>query len=284
MDHQATQPPAARGNRPSNFAVDPGLRGSGDPYAALEHFVLVSDLDGTLIDDRRPLMTPDPALEAFATALREAGKRLTLWFNSSRPVTSQRESLQTVPHLPTPQFQIGAMGTQVADGRTGGSVEAYGREQFGDWPRAEVHRIATERFGLQPHAPELQTRYKASYDLPDPDLAPAIEAELRDRSLPVKVVVSGGRDLDLLPPAAGKASAIKWLCGHTGTPPEAVLVSGDSANDLDMFVAPFRGIVVANAHPELQRLNSSGVFRASARCSAGVLQGLRHFGVLPEAL
>ena len=86
-----------------------------------------------------------------------------------------------------------------------------------------------------------------------------------------------------MPPAAGKAAAIKWLCGHADVPQEAVVVSGDSANDLDMFADPFRGIVVANGHPELKRLTGPAVFHATRRCAAGVLEGLRHFGVLPEA-
>src|SRR5690606_28398557 len=102
------------------------------------------------------------------------------------------------------------------------------------------------------------------------------------RGLPVRLVVSSGKDLDLLPPAAGKAAAIKWLCGHLDVPQEAVLVSGDSANDLDMFEEPFRGIVVANAHHELKRLAGSGVFHARRPCASGVVDGLRHYGVLPR--
>ena len=279
MDLHANAPPADRGDRSPNLLSQHDLRESGDRYAALDQFILVSDLDGTLIDDSIDPAAPDPHLRAFAEALENAGPRLTLWFNSSRPIRSQRQSLATDPHLPQPQFQIGAMGTQVAVGRTGRIVDAYGREQFGDWPRDAVHEVAAGVFGLTPHVDELQTRYKASYDLPDPSMAGEIEAELARRALPVKVVVSSGKDLDLLPPAAGKASAIRWLCVHTGVPPEAVLVSGDSANDLDMFVDPFRGIVVANGHEELQRLRSDRVFHATKRCAAGVLQGLRHFGV-----
>src|SRR5690606_8110173 len=178
------------------------------------------------------------------------------------------QSLEQVPHLPVPQFQIGAMGTQVADGETGQIVEAYGREQFGDWPRDAIHEVAAGQFGLMPHADDLQTRYKASYNLPDPCLASEIEAELSRRGLPVKVVVSSGKDLDLLPPAAGKAAAIRWLCGCLDVPQEAVLVSGDSANDLDMFEEPFRGIVVANAHAELKRLAGTGVFHARRPCAS----------------
>ena len=258
------------------------LHGALRQYDGLRRFVLASDLDGTLIDHDAP---DDSKLERFARALAGAGagERLALWFNSSRPVQSQRESLGGVKFLPRPQFLIGAMGTEIQEGESGRMLDAYGREQFGDWPRGEIEAVAVETFGLMPHAAEMQTPFKASFNLPEPLMAAAIEGELQSRGLPVKIVVSSGRDLDLLPPAAGKAAAIRWLCGHTGTPQEAVLVSGDSANDLDMYADPFRGIVVANGHAELKKLGGPAVYHATRRCSAGVLEGLRRFGVLPAA-
>ncbi|MEM7808491.1 MAG: HAD-IIB family hydrolase [Planctomycetota bacterium] len=255
-------------------------------YRDIQRFVLVSDLDGTLIDHEHVGPEADPKLVAFALSLEEAGDRLTLWFNSSRPSASQRESLERVPGLPVPRYQIGAMGTQVADGATGELIADYGREQFGDWPREEVERICVETFGLVPHAAEMQTAYKASFDLPDPQMAKAIESELRGKGIDAKIVVSSGRDLDVLPPAAGKASAIRWLVKHENLAPESIVVSGDSANDLDMFDKPFRGIVVGNGHEELRRqapARAGDCYLAKGLVAAGVLEGLRHFDVLPDA-
>lgn len=253
-----------------------------DPYADIERFVLASDLDGTLIDPAYTSHEADPVLAEFARRLAGAGERLTLWFNSSRPVESQRESLEFVRGLPNPRFHIGAMGTEVADA-DGTLIDEYGQEQFGDWPREEVMAVCAEQFGLEPHPPHLQTRYKASFDLPDPAMAQAIEGELQSREISAKIVVSSGKDLDVLPPAAGKAAAIKWLADRHCSGPEAVLVSGDSANDLDMFAPPFRGIVVGNGHDELKRLApqmGGPVYLAKGRCAAGVLEGLEHYGVL----
>jgi sucrose-6F-phosphate phosphohydrolase len=254
------------------------------PVDDIGRFVLASDLDGTLIDHDFRSDEVDPKLAEFARLLEGVGERLTLWFNSSRPVASQRASLELVRGLPTPAYHIGAMGTQVADA-DGTIITAYGDEQFGDWPREMVEKICVEQFALVPHAADMQTRYKASFDLPEPTMAAAIEGELQAAGVPAKLVVSSGRDLDVLPPAAGKAAAIRWLCGHVGVPGEAVLVSGDSLNDLDMFDPPFRGIVVGNGHDELKRLapgKGGDVYLATGSVSAGVVEGLRHFGVLPR--
>ncbi len=252
-----------------------------DAYADIEKFVLASDLDGTLIDHAIRSTERDPKLDDFARRLEGAGSRLKLWFNSSRPVASQLESLKLVQDLPRPQYHIGAMGTQVADGN-GELIDAYGHEQFGDWSRESVMEVCLEQFKLVPHADDMQTRYKASFDLPDPSLAMAIEGELQGKGVACKLVVSSGKDLDVLPSGAGKAAAIRWLVSRECMAGESIIVSGDSANDLDMFETPFRGIVVANGHDELKRQapqRAADCFLATQPVAAGVVEGLIHYGV-----
>jgi hydroxymethylpyrimidine pyrophosphatase-like HAD family hydrolase len=62
-----------------------------------------------------------------------------------------------------------------------------------------------------------------------------------------------------------------------------VVVAGDSANDLDMFVLPFKGIVVGNAEPALRQLASENIYQAGGRYAAGVLEGLHYWGVLDDS-
>ena len=61
-------------------------------------------------------------------------------------------------------------------------------------------------------------------------------------------------------------------------------MAGDSANDLDMFVAPFKGIVVGNAEAVLRDLATQHeyIYQARATHAAGVLEGLRYWGVVGE--
>lgn len=63
-------------------------------------------------------------------------------------------------------------------------------------------------------------------------------------------------------------------------PGQQVVVSGDSGNDVDMFIPPFRGIIVGNADADLRVLAGPHVYQAQARYAAGVLEGLQHWGVL----
>ena len=109
----------------------------------------------------------------------------------------------------------------------------------------------------------------------------------------------GGGDVDVLPSGAGKGRAIRHLITSRPeetrlalTPETRVVVCGDSGNDIDMFelteagaVPGYRidGVAPSNALPELVHyLKAAPVsaFRASARCAAGVLEGLAHYGLV----
>jgi hydroxymethylpyrimidine pyrophosphatase-like HAD family hydrolase len=98
-----------------------------------------------------------------------------------------------------------------------------------------------------------------------------------------RVVWSSGMHLDIIPAGAGKGNAIDFLLAHLDLDRERLVVAGDSGNDLSMLQMSPHGIVVGNAQPELLRLRDEAgptLFFATADCAAGVLQGLRFFGVL----
>ena len=57
-----------------------------------------------------------------------------------------------------------------------------------------------------------------------------------------KLYDSGGRNLDIIPRTAGKGAVIRFLHQWLSIPASQVIVAGDSGNDVDMFVPPFRGI------------------------------------------
>jgi hydroxymethylpyrimidine pyrophosphatase-like HAD family hydrolase len=51
-----------------------------------------------------------------------------------------------------------------------------------------------------------------------------------------------------------------------------------------MFLMGFRGIVVANAQPELRSLAAGHVYHAEQPYAAGVLEGIRHWQDLAGAV
>jgi hydroxymethylpyrimidine pyrophosphatase-like HAD family hydrolase len=68
----------------------------------------------------------------------------------------------------------------------------------------------------------------------------------------------------------------QWLRIH----PDRVVVAGDSGNDLEMYFEPYRGIIVAEADPQLKERQGQHIYHAQGACAAGVLEGIRHWQVL----
>ena len=236
-----------------------------------ERWLFVSDVDDTLTGD-------DGALAELMGALAAAREWIVLAYNSSRPCASLRQTFQEKPQMLTPDFLVGAMGTEIEDGASGEVAVAYSA-RLGDWQRDRIQAMmATMPF--TPHPEAFQTRFKASYDVPDEDSYHQVLARLRAEDIDAKVVYSGGKNLDIIPRAAGKAAVIDYLRRSLQIPPGRVVVAGDSGNDLDMFVDPYKGIVVANADSELKALQGENIYQTQARHAAGVLEGLRHWGVL----
>lgn len=119
---------------------------------------------------------------------------------------------------------------------------------------------------------------------PDPDMAAAlVEQRVAAERDAYQVVWSSGRHLDILPAAAGKGQAIRFLIRFLGLSPRRVVTAGDSGNDRSMLEAFDHAIIVANAQPELQKLKEenpqSPLYYAENSFAAGVEEGLYDVGL-----
>ncbi|MEW5958403.1 MAG: HAD-IIB family hydrolase [Chloroflexota bacterium] len=234
-------------------------------------WLLVSDVDDTLLGD-------DDTLSRLAAALQIASN-LIIAYNSSRPCASLRQTLATNPHLPLPDYLIGAMGTEIQEGASGRPVTAYTHRLSQGWSRDRIAAIMAD-MNFKAHAQEYQTPLKASYDIPDEESSHRVWRRLDEAGLKAKVIFSGGKNLDIIPAAAGKGRAVAYLHRLLDLAAGRVVVAGDSGNDLEMFVAPYKGIIVANAAPKLKELQGDHLYHARLPHAGGVLEGLRWWQVL----
>ncbi|MGD9633191.1 MAG: HAD-IIB family hydrolase [Pirellulales bacterium] len=232
--------------------------------------LLVSDLDGTLLGDER-------ALDAFVMWYVEARERLRLVYSSGRLLESICQSIEEW-QLPEPDAIICGVGTEIHDLTTGELVAGWPEIAF-DWSPELIRSVCDEYDELEEQPREFLSNFKLSYfgcSLSETflqQLSRHLEAVGQEASL----IYSSNRDLDILPAATNKGTAATYLARHWGFDRERVIVAGDSGNDLEMFRAGFRGIVVGNAQPELRRLHADNVYHAQAECAAGVLEGLQHW-------
>jgi len=237
-----------------------------------------TDLDGTLIGNSESMQR---FKETWENLSRE--NRPLLVYNSGRSA-SDIFSLLQAKALPEPDYIIGRVGIEFHDTRNPGEVKDF-VAQFGEgWDLPTVERIVGATPGIERQPPEFLHPYKSSWYLERVDRS-EIE-ELRGRleatGLQVTVVYSSLRHLDVLPRRADKGKTLEWLCRRISVPLKRVLVAGDTGNDSSMFLLPeVKGIVVENAQPELfESVVKLPVFGATKVMADGVLEGMKHFGVI----
>lgn len=237
--------------------------------------VLATDLDGTLLagthEARRRLR------DLFAAAAEApADARPTLVFVTGRGLETVMPLLSD-PTIPSPDYIIADVGATVVD-RELRPVEPIQHELTAHWPGSQAVLRALSGFPQlvrQSVPQERRCSFLASEDAVTPALQAAVEA------LGCELLFSAGRYLDVLPRGVGKGAALRRLAAAAGFDPASVVVAGDTLNDLSMFEAGFRGVVVGGAEPALvERVRRNArVHVASVEGCGGILEGLARHGM-----
>ncbi|MEX2284912.1 MAG: HAD family hydrolase [Gemmatimonadota bacterium] len=266
--------------------------------------VFATDLDGTLA-------AGDPMRRAQLLELLCACPDLILLYVTGRSVDSAR-GLVMREKLPAPAMLIADVGATVVHGLGPRHVTEVERRIQPDWPGPEPvrarlanieeleaqHIVAARRvsYWIRPVRQLRQTRSDddfAARDPRDPSLSAAAgrtaafvarraAAALHD--LPIDVLLSANVYLDILPKGVNKGSTLLRVLRFIGCEAGSCIVAGDSLNDHALFEIGARGILVGNSEPALRAAlaGQAHVYFAQGVGAGGVLEGLRHFGVLPS--
>jgi HAD superfamily hydrolase (TIGR01484 family) len=243
---------------------------------SLPPLLLATDLDGTFAGgadlDRYTL---------YASLARRP--HCSLCYATGRHLESAR-ALQDVFHLPVPDVFIADVGATVAAGERERTLDFPDHELMARWPGVEaIERRLSPLAGMLEPQP-LPTDRRLSYFVRDGYGVTDALAKAHDAlaDLDVEVVGSAGTYVDVLPGGVNKGSTLQRVVDWLGVDRDAVVVAGDSLNDLAMFETGFKGIVVGNAEPALRETvgGADHVYCARGEGAGGVHEGLRHFGFL----
>ncbi|NIV10763.1 MAG: HAD hydrolase family protein, partial [Aliifodinibius sp.] len=163
--------------------------------------------------------------------------------------------------------------------QTGELLTGYQNHFQKEWSREEVERVM-KRMEFVPHPQEYQSQFKVSYEVPHPVAYTEVLRELDIASIKAKTIFTGQKNLDLIPTSAGKGSALRYLHKQASINAKRVVVAGNSGEDLEMFEAPYKCIVVGNADQELNELEGEHIYHAPSAFADGVLEGLLYWKIL----
>jgi sucrose-6-phosphatase len=253
------------------------LRGSIFYPLKIMRWLLVTDLDNTLVGDNQ-------SLAALNTILQAHRQNLFLVYSTGRSLISYQHLCTEADLLP-PDALVTSVGTEIYEHNSDRPSPEWSAQLQENWDRDLVAAIAQDFSVLVPQADEAQGPFKASYHVASEEaerILPELEARLQDKALSAQIIYSSGHDLDILPVAADKGNAMTFVRQQLGVPLDQSVACGDSGNDRALFRdSQQQGIIVGNALSELldwhRQQPSPFRYLAKAHCAAGILEGLQYF-------
>jgi len=237
---------------------------------------IITDLDNTLTGD-------DNSLREFLDIIKNANN-VGFGISTGRTLDSALALMEELD-LPRPDVLATDCGTGLRYGQNL-TPDLTWQKQIGEaWQPDAVRRVLDHLPGVFPQEEEHQSRYKVSYEI-DAAVAPkqaTIRKLLREAGLRVKVILSLGMYLDIIPVRGGSGLCLRHLLWKWGFSPDHVLVAGDSGNDAGMLLGATLGVVVGNHGSELEYLKKRPrIYFAEARHAAGILEGIHYYQFLND--
>jgi len=266
----------------------------------IDPIMICTDLDRTLLPNGHA-----PETEGARSIFRHLVHRSNAWlvYVTGRHIQLVDDAIRDYD-IPVPHFAVTDVGTRIYRSRN----ERW--EPVREWD--DTIQSSMEGFHLQSlknrlqnvndlhlqEAPKQNIHKLSYYIIPYaslPETKTAVKKSLEPDYPPVKLVWSRDAEsgyglLDILPAYAGKLDAVRFLIEREGIAQDRVVFAGDSGNDLDILHSDIRGIIVANADPEIKNRARSAVKdptrlyiadgrleNLSGNYSAGVIEGILHY-------
>ena len=238
--------------------------------------ILFTDLDGTLLDDRKKIT---PGNQAAIDEALEQGHIIVI--STGRPLASALIQAKSLGLVKKGCYAISYNGSQIYDIYNEKTVygkslpRALAAPLFREAARRNLYiqtynstHILTEHDGpeLQRYTKVIQVPYRLVPDIgealtEDPYKLIAIDLKDHQKLLDFQEEVlsvykdeldsffSNDAYLEIVPVGVSKGFAVRWMCEFLGIPIENSVAAGDAQNDIAMLEAAHVGAVMCNAMP-----------------------------------
>ena len=271
--------------------------------------LLCTDLDRTLLPNGAQPESPQ-ARRLFAKLT--SSSEVCLVYVSGRDRALVEKAIKNY-RLPTPDFVISDVGTNIYDLRQGKwQVWPQWQDEIqSDWKGYEQRQLSgmlRDIGGLRLQELSKQNTFKLSYYVSllvdQAELHRTLSERLSELGVEASLVWSvdepaGVVLLDIVPKRATKLHAMEFLQAYLRVTPSATLFAGDSGNDLPVLASGIPSVLVANATPSVAQIAAAAAAEAghqdalylardgfmgmNGNYSAGILEGVAHFhpGLVP---
>ncbi len=241
--------------------------------------LLITDIDNTLLGD-------DDSMVRLLQYLKDERPRIGFGVASGRYIDKIEEVIEE-HNVEGLDVVIASVGAEIYYGQKLVPDKGWASHLRNKWKPDRV-RDALENLSFLTVQEDLATQreFKISYDLtgdmPPEEAMPQIYDALGRCGVPHTVIFSHGVYIDVLPLRASKGKAVRFLSNKWNISLENIATAGDSGNDIDMLKGRTAGIAVGNYSSELSSLQREGtrVYFAKGAYSEGIIEGLRHYGLL----
>lgn len=250
------------------------IRSAEKSFMPLVNMALISDIDNTLVGDRQ-------ALKQLNHWLKMHRGQLAFGIATGRSIESAVTILKK-QQVDIPDILISSVGSEIHYGKKLIPDLGWAAHIRHQWRREALAETLGKFPGLKLQAAENQREFKLSYIARPGDMPPLqeIHEHLHALKLHAQLIYSHEEFLDVLPVRASKGHAIRYLAYKWGLPLSSFLVAGDSGNDIEMLVGDTRAVVVGNHSSDLEHLrDQEQIYFADAHYAAGIIEGLRHYGM-----
>jgi sucrose-phosphate synthase len=249
----------------------------GRRLAKLNYFI-IANIDNTLVGDG------NEHLAELLALLQENREHIGFGLATGRTVESATAFLEK-QNVPLPDVLITDVGAEIYYGKKLHHGRGWETHISAKWDRNKIVDLLKELPFLKYQQPEVQRRFKISYELqPGKDRLAAIHERLLKNQCRYNLIYSRDKYLDILPYRASKGKAIRYLSYKWEIPLVNFLVCGDSGNDEEMLRGEPLGVVVGNYSPELKKLKGiRSVYFAKQKYSGGILEGIKRYQFVKKA-